>query len=79
MYVPEFGWNERYGAQIWKTWNGINWSQVTSDGLGDSDIIIFEAFTEFDGAVYVSGSKGCSSSPTGLGGAKIFCMSQPPG
>jgi len=33
---------------------------------------MFEAFAEFEGQIYVSGSKGSSATPSGLGGAKIY-------
>ena len=58
--------------QIWKSTNGLAWTQVTNNGLGDTNTIIFEAFSEFNGQLYVSGSKGSSATPSGLGGAKII-------
>jgi len=60
------------GSQIWKTSDVATWTQVTNNGFGDTNIINFEAFTVFDGKLYVSGSKGASSTPSGLGGAKVF-------
>ena len=45
---------------------------VTGNSFGDTDVVQFEAFADYGGAMYVSGSKGASSSPAGLGGAKIF-------
>lgn len=76
FYVPEYNIpsdiNELLGAQLWRSPNGMTWQQVTADGFGDSDTIMFEAFTAFNGSLYVSGSKGASSTPSGLGGAKIY-------
>ncbi len=60
------------GSQIWKSTDGLAWTQVTNNGFGDTNTIIFEAFAEFEGQVYVSGSKGSSATPSGLGGAKIY-------
>ena len=60
------------GSQLWKSTDGLTWTQVTNNGFGDTNTIIFEAFPEFEGQVYVSGSKGSSATPTGLGGAKIY-------
>lgn len=81
QYVPEYNIppdkNELKGSQLWRTSDGT-WVQVTDDGFNDADIIIFEAFTEYNGRLYVSGSKGASSTPSGLGGAKVFCMIKPP-
>lgn len=76
FYVPEYNLPpdiaELTGAQLWRSPNGMTWQQVTDDGFGDSDTIMFEAFAEFNGILYVSGSKGASSTPSGLGGAKIY-------
>ena len=83
QYAPEFDvppgsslippdLSQLKGSQIWKTWDLATWTQVTNNGFGDKDIVNFEAFTAFDGKLYVSGSKGASSTPSGLGGAKIF-------
>ncbi len=76
QYVPEYSippnMADLHGAQIWRSPNGMTWKQVTADGFGDSDTIMFEAFAVFNGTLYVSGSKGASSTPSGLGGAKIY-------
>ncbi len=76
QYVPEYSvppsLSEVQGSQIWKSADGLTWTQVTNNGFGDTSTIIFEAFTEFNGQVYVSGSKGSSATPSGLGGAKIY-------
>jgi hypothetical protein len=74
QFVPEYGATADYltGSQIWKTPDGTSWTQVTGNGLGDSHTVIFEGFANFGGTLYVSGSKGASSTPQGLGGAKIF-------
>jgi hypothetical protein len=74
MYSPAQGAGEEYltGSHIWKTADGMNWSKVTDNGFGDPHIINFEAFTNYSNALYVSGSRGASSSTEGLGGAKIF-------
>jgi hypothetical protein len=81
QYIPEYNTppslNELKGSQIWKTNDGVTWIQVTNNGFGDTNIINFEAFTEFGGILYVSGSKGASSTPSGLGGAKIFRLVMP--
>ena len=78
QYVPEFlippAKSELKGSQIWKSPDGLTWTQVTNNGFGDTETIIFEAFTEFKGQLYVSGSKGSSATPSGLGGAKIYRM-----
>ncbi len=78
-FAPTMGATEEYltGSHIWRTKDGINWQQVTVDGFGDDYIIGFEAFTVFDEALYVSGSKGASSSTEGLGGAEIFRLISP--
>jgi len=82
FYVPEWGipadMAELLGAQLWRSPNGMTWTQVTDNGFGDSDTIMFEAFAEFNGTLYVSGSKGASSTPSGLGGAKIYRMAYEP-
>ncbi|MCX8044926.1 MAG: hypothetical protein N3B18_12475 [Desulfobacterota bacterium] len=82
QYIPEYtippDKAELKGSQLWRTRDGVTWTQVTDNGFGDADIIIFEAFATYNGKLYVSGSKGASSTPSGLGGAKIFCMMKPP-
>ena len=60
------------GTGIWKSEDGETWCLVTGNSFGDTDVVQFEAFVDYGGALYVSGSKGASSSPAGLGGAKIF-------
>jgi hypothetical protein len=76
QYVPEFNTppsiGELLGSQIWKTSDAVTWTQVTGNGFGDAQIINFEGFAVFDNELYVSGSKGASSTPSGLGGAKVF-------
>ena len=73
-FVPTMGATEEYltGSHIWKSSDGITWQQVTDDGFGDNDVVGFEGFTTFSDTLYVSASKGASSSTEGLGGAKIF-------
>jgi hypothetical protein len=73
-YAPTMGATTEYltGSHIWKTGDGINWQKVTTDGFGDDYVVGFEAFTTFNNTLYVSGSKGASSTTEGLGGAKIF-------
>jgi len=82
QYVPEYDIppdiNDLKGSQIWKSSDGLTWTQITNDGFGDTNIINFEAFTGFAGRLYVSGSKGASSTPEGLGGAKIFRLASIP-
>ena len=74
LFVPEYGATEEYltGSHIWKSDNGTAWEQVTGNGLGDTQIVMFEAFTTLNSALYASGSKGASSTPQGLAGAKVF-------
>jgi len=72
MYIPEYGATDIEGSHIWRSSDGISWTRVTGNGLNDTDVIIFEAFTAFDGQMYVAGSKGASSTPQGLGGAKVY-------
>ncbi len=80
LYIPEYGATVTHGAPIWKTSDGISWTPVTESGLGDTDVIIFEAFVNFGGTLYASASKGASSTPQGTGGAKVYRMKndQPP-
>ena len=77
-YIPPLGGTKEYlkGSQLWKTSDGKMWQQVTDNGFGDNHIINFEAFTQFNGKLYVSGSKGANSVVGGLGGAKIFRLVQ---
>jgi hypothetical protein len=76
QYIPEYtvppDMSELLGSQIWKTSDVATWTQVTNNGFGDKDIVNFEGFANFNCQLYVSGSKGASSTPSGLGGAKIF-------
>jgi hypothetical protein len=83
QYAPEFDvppgssltppdLSQLKGSQIWKTSDVAAWIQVTNNGFGDKDIVNFEGFAALNGQLYVSGSKGASSTPSGLGGAKIF-------
>jgi hypothetical protein len=81
QYVPEYSIplniDELKGSQIWKSPDGLTWTQVTNNGFGDTNIVNFEGFTVFNSQLYVSGSKGASSTPQGLGGAKVFRQSFP--
>ena len=76
LYVPQIGGLKMFlrGSHIWKTKDGKIWEPITTDGFGDRLIISFQSFTEFQGTIYVSGSKGANSVVGGLGGAKIFRM-----
>ncbi len=74
LYIPELDVTDREGAHIWKTSDGTSWTRVTGNGFDDTDVIIFEAFVTFKGQLYVSASKGASSTAEGLGGAKILRM-----
>lgn len=73
-FAPSMGATEEYltGSHIWKTRDGISWGLVTGDGFDDDYVVGFEGFTTFANALYVSASKGASSSTEGLGGAEIF-------
>jgi hypothetical protein len=77
-YAPLMGATEEYltGSHIWKTSDGISWEQVTGNGFGDNYVVGFEGFTTFSDTLYVSASKGASSSTEGLGGAKVFRLVQ---
>jgi hypothetical protein len=68
------------GADIWRgTGSGedLTWTPITKDGFGDGSIAQFEAFTTFDGMLYVAGSNITASGfvgdqEDGYSGAKIF-------
>lgn len=77
LYIPEYGATITNGAPLWKSADGISWTPISENGLGDTDVIIFEAFTEFDSQLYVAASKGASSTPQGLGGAKVYRLVLP--
>ncbi len=74
LYEPGVNATEEYlyGSHIWKSPDGIAWSPVTRDGMGDEQVVSFEGFTEFGGILYVAGSKGCTDTDCGLAGAKVF-------
>ena len=81
-FVPEYGATEAYltGSHIWKSSDGTetSWEQITGNGFRDAHIVMFEAFTNFNSTLYVSGSKGASSTPTGIAGAKVFRLASGP-
>jgi len=68
------------GADIWKATgpgNNLTWTRVTGTGFGDSSLVQFEAFTAYNGAMYVAGSNIVPSQvwgeePVGYVGAKIY-------
>ncbi len=64
------------GAPIWKSSDAQTWTMVTGNGLGDTDTVMFEAFTVFNGQLYLAGSKGASSTPAGLGGGKVYRLAK---
>jgi hypothetical protein len=82
QYIPEYGipsdTSVILGAQLWKSPNGLTWTPITMDAFGDSDVLMFEAFADFGGTLYVAGSKGASSTPSSLGGAKIYRLAHEP-
>jgi hypothetical protein len=73
------------GADIWKGTGpatNLTWTRVTGDGFGDSNVLEFEAFTTFDGTMYVAANNSSDSdfpgdTPAGFTGAKIYRLSQP--
>jgi hypothetical protein len=73
------------GADIWKgagPGTNLTWTRVTGDGFGDSNVLEFEAFTTFDGTMYVAANNSSDSdfpgdTPAGFTGAKIYRLSQP--
>ena len=78
LYMPAYGATEDYltGSQIWKTSNGTSWEPVTNDGLGDTHVLTFESFTEFQGTLYLSASRASNTVGGGLGGAEVFRLVQ---
>ncbi len=74
LYEPSVGAGERrlFGARMWKSADGVQWQPVTDNGLGDQDVVQFEAFAEYEGHLYVSASKGCLDTSCGLGGARMY-------
>jgi len=76
LYVPQLGGLKLFleGAHIWKTADGDIWEPVTTNGFGDRLIISFQSFTEFNGTLYVAGSKAANSVIGGLGGVRVFQM-----
>ena len=74
QYLPAFGATEEYltGAQIWKTGDGIHWEQVTDNGLGDVTVLNFQAFSIFDGTLYVAASRAANTVGESLGGATVY-------
>ncbi|MBW1824046.1 MAG: hypothetical protein JRI87_05705 [Deltaproteobacteria bacterium] len=86
--ISNVGFNTGFttnGADIWKgTGSGENltWTAVTENGFGDASITQFEAFTTFDGTLYVAGSNITASGfngeqLSGYSGAKIFKLVAP--
>ena len=73
-FAPATGATKEYltGSHVWKTSDGISWQKVTDDGFSDDYVVAFEGFTTFAHSLYVSASKGASSSTEGLGGAKLY-------
>jgi len=74
LYEPGFDAYEQYmtGAEMWKTSDGIQWTQVTDDGFGDMQTVAFEGFATFNNRLYVSGSKGCTDADCGMAAAQIY-------
>jgi hypothetical protein len=74
QYLPAFGATEEYltGSQIWKTSDGIQWEQVTDDGFGDVTVLNFQAFSTFDGTLYVAASRAANTVGEALGGATVY-------
>lgn len=74
LYEPGFSADAQYmtGAEMWKTSDGITWTQVTDNGFGDTQTVAFEGFATFGNRLYVSGSKGCTDADCGMAAAKIY-------
>lgn len=81
--ISNVGFNTGFttnGADIWRgTGSGkhLTWTPITENGFGDASIAQFEAFTTFDGTLYVAGSNITASGfvgdqEAGYSGAKIF-------
>ena len=77
------GFNTGYatnGADLWKgtgTGTSVTWTRITGNGFGDPSIAQFEAFTTFNGSLYVAGSNITASGfrgeeEKGYSGAKVF-------
>jgi len=74
------------GGDIWKaTGSGSNltWTRVTGNGFGDNNTVAFEAFTVYNGSLYVAGSNMVPSQvwgeePAVYSGAKIYRLVVPP-
>ena len=70
------------GADIWKgTGDGtaLSWSRVTGDGFGDSTVLQFVSFNDFESQMYVvaatvSPANFHGHEPAGASGAKIYRM-----
>jgi hypothetical protein len=74
QYLPAFGATEEYltGSQIWKTADGMQWEQVTDNGFGDVTVLNFQAFTPFDGTLYVAASRAANTVGESLGAATVY-------
>jgi len=55
LYASAGTWNESgyEGAQVWRTTNGLNWTNVITGGLGDIDNQMILAIGELDNNIYV--------------------------
>jgi len=73
--VVQKGETELTGAQIWKSPDGISWTQVTGDGFNDGNVMAFEGFALFNDTVYVSASHASATSET-ENGAVIYRLAQ---
>jgi hypothetical protein len=70
------------GADLWRasgSADNVQWIKVNDDGFGDTTVLSFETFTEFDSTLYVSASTVNPSNfseqePDNASGAKIYRM-----
>ena len=80
LYEPGFNALAEHmtGAELWKTSDGVTWTQISHDGLGDPETVAFEGIAVHNGQLYVSGSKGCTDADCGMAAAKIYRLQTTP-
>ncbi|MBM4310048.1 MAG: hypothetical protein FJ119_03755 [Deltaproteobacteria bacterium] len=80
----QFAANPVEGAEIWKgsgPGDAINWTRVSGDGLGDSTVLQFQSFADYNQKMYLVASTVNSSNfrgnePTDYTGAVVYRLAE---
>jgi hypothetical protein len=68
-FQPNFSplWNQEFGTDVWRTYDGVHWSFVTKEGFGDGNNTGSRSFASTPFGLYMGTARS-------IGGAQVFLV-----